>query len=387
MPLPAAAAAAIKAAKTARTAVAQPAPDHRRSPAPVATAACAIPMAVIVIAIGGTRDPAQATGAAASAAALAEIPPEALAAYQDAGAAWGVDWAILAAVGFEECRHGTYQAPGCNPPDTINSAGARGWMQFIGSTWRQGLGQYDLEPRTSPPAADGQGYATDGDQDGDADPWSWPDAAHSAARYLAALGVNEDPAAALLGYNHDRGYVDRVLADRGPLPGARRRHQPAFSGTAGNVPLVTVEGITVHAQIGPQVAAMVQAARADGLTLTGGGYRDPAEQIALRRAHCGTSDYAIYQMPSSQCSPPTARPGTSNHELGLAIDLELQRHPHPLPLPTRASCGSPPTPPATGCPTSPPSPGTGASMAPDPPPAASPPGLWGPSVSVNGETP
>jgi hypothetical protein len=26
-------------------------------------------------------------------------------------------------------------------------------------------------------------------------------------------------------------------------------------------------------------------------------------------------------MPSSQCSPPTARPGTSMHELGLAIDF------------------------------------------------------------------
>jgi hypothetical protein len=37
--------------------------------------------------------------------------------------------------------------------------------------------------------------------------------------------------------------------------------------------------------------------------------------------HCGTSDYAIYQMPSSQCSPPTARPGRSMHEQGLAIDF------------------------------------------------------------------
>ena len=319
MPLPAAAAAAIKAAKTARTAMAQ----RRRIIAiasTVATAACAIPLAVIALAIGGTRDPALATGAAASAAALAEIPPEALAAYQDAGAAWGVDWAILAGVGFEECRHGTYQAPGCNPPDSINSAGARGWMQFIGSTWRHRLGQYDLEPRTSPAAADGQGYATDGDHDGDADPWSWPDAAHSAARYLAALGVTANPRAALLGYNHDPAYVDRVLAtaDRYRAPAAGTA---GSSGTAGNVPLVTVEGITVHAQIGPQVAALVQAARGAGLVLTGGGYRDPAAQIALRRAHCGTSDYAIYRMPASQCSPPTAIPGTSKHELGLAIDL------------------------------------------------------------------
>ena len=33
------------------------------------------------------------------------------------------------------------------------------------------------------------------------------------------------------------------------------------------------------------------------------------------------SDYAIYQAPSSACSPPTARPGTSMHEKGLAIDF------------------------------------------------------------------
>jgi LAS superfamily LD-carboxypeptidase LdcB len=87
------------------------------------------------------------------------------------------------------------------------------------------------------------------------------------------------------------------------------------------VPLVTVEGITVHTQIGSQVSALVQAARSAGFALAGGGYRSPAEQIALRRSHCGTSQYAIYEMPASQCSPPTARPGSSNHERGLAIDF------------------------------------------------------------------
>ncbi|HET6951168.1 MAG TPA: M15 family metallopeptidase, partial [Acidimicrobiales bacterium] len=62
------------------------------------------------------------------------------------------------------------------------------------------------------------------------------------------------------------------------------------------------------------------AARA-GVSLCGGGWRSPESQIQLRREHCGTSDYAIYQMPSSSCSPPTARPGTSLHERGLAIDF------------------------------------------------------------------
>ena len=65
---------------------------------------------------------------------------------------------------------------------------------------------------------------------------------------------------------------------------------------------------------------MLGAADAAGISLGGGGYRDPGRQIALREQNCGSSYYAIYQMPSSQCSPPTARPGSSQHELGLAIE-------------------------------------------------------------------
>jgi hypothetical protein len=95
----------------------------------------------------------------------------------------------------------------------------------------------------------------------------------------------------------------------------------AYEGTPGNVPLVTVEGITVHREIAQQVAALIQAARADGFLLVGSGYRSPRRQIELRRAHCGSSRYAVYEMPASQCSPPTARPGHSMHEVGLAIDF------------------------------------------------------------------
>lgn len=85
--------------------------------------------------------------------------------------------------------------------------------------------------------------------------------------------------------------------------------------------LSNVRGIVVASSIAGQLSAMLAAAEADGIVLSGGGYRDPAQQIALRRAHCGTSYYAIYQMPASQCSPPTAIPGTSMHEQGLAIDF------------------------------------------------------------------
>src|ERR687892_2789676 len=79
--------------------------------------------------------------------------------------------------------------------------------------------------------------------------------------------------------------------------------------------------IPVDGSLGSSLSALLAAASSAGLNMCGGGYRDPAEQIALRRAHCGSSSYAIYQAPSSSCSPPTARPGTSMHERGLAIDF------------------------------------------------------------------
>jgi len=91
--------------------------------------------------------------------------------------------------------------------------------------------------------------------------------------------------------------------------------------TDGPVPLTEVRGMIVHSDIAAQLDAMLAAAEADGLRLTGNGYRSHAEQIELRKAHCGSSDYAIYRMPASQCSPPTARPGTSMHEQGLAVDF------------------------------------------------------------------
>ena len=71
-------------------------------------------------------------------------------------------------------------------------------------------------------------------------------------------------------------------------------------------------------------AALLTAAENDGISLSGGGYRSSAGQIQTRRNNCGTSNYAVYQMPPRQCSPPTARPGTSMHERGLAIDFTYQ---------------------------------------------------------------
>lgn len=85
--------------------------------------------------------------------------------------------------------------------------------------------------------------------------------------------------------------------------------------------LTTVNGITVASSVAARVRGLMNAAAADGINLSGYGYRDFNTQIALRRQNCGTTQYAIWEMPPDACSPPTARPGYSYHERGLAIDF------------------------------------------------------------------
>jgi len=85
--------------------------------------------------------------------------------------------------------------------------------------------------------------------------------------------------------------------------------------------LTTVNGITVALSVATRVRGLMNAAAADGINLSGYGYRDFNTQIALRRQNCGTTQYAIWEMPPDACSPPTARPGYSYHERGLAIDF------------------------------------------------------------------
>jgi peptidoglycan hydrolase CwlO-like protein len=79
--------------------------------------------------------------------------------------------------------------------------------------------------------------------------------------------------------------------------------------------------ITVAGVVARDLQELLNLANQQGVPMCGNGWRDINEQIALRRAHCGSSNYAIYEAPSSACSPPTARPGSSEHERGLAIDF------------------------------------------------------------------
>jgi hypothetical protein len=297
----------------------RPTPWYRRGPV-IALVVALSPLLffglfMLAFAAGGGAPPPtpSATGP------IADIPGNYLQLYQQAAGAYQLDWAVLAGIGKVECDHGRLQAEGCNPPGTVNVAGARGPMQFLGSTWRSSEDRFALD--VSGPATvagqESQGYATDGDGDGLADPWSAADAIHAAARYLSRSGAPADYNAAVWAYNHSDAYRAEVMrwADSYRLAAAATAGEEVV---AGAVPLATVRGITVHSSIAGQLESLLATAQADGLTLTGSGYRSTQRQIELRQVN-GCPD--IYESPASACATPTARPGTSMHEVGLAVDF------------------------------------------------------------------
>ena len=88
------------------------------------------------------------------------IPLFLLPIYKAAAVQYGVPWQILAAINEIETDYGTDQS--------VSSAGAVGWMQFMPATWLQ--------------------YGVDALNAGYADPYNPVDAIFAAARYLRAAG-------------------------------------------------------------------------------------------------------------------------------------------------------------------------------------------------------
>lgn len=78
--------------------------------------------------------------------------------------------------------------------------------------------------------------------------------------------------------------------------------------------LSTVHGITVAASIAGNLSALIDAAKRDGIALAGSGYRSNSRQRELYAQNC----------PGGVCKVPTAVPGTSMHERGLAVDFTHQ---------------------------------------------------------------
>ncbi|GAA0447491.1 hypothetical protein Ade02nite_59950 [Paractinoplanes deccanensis] len=90
--------------------------------------------------------------------------------------------------------------------------------------------------------------------------------------------------------------------------------RPAFT----TADTTVVYGTTVHKNVAYAYKRMVDDAKKAGIALSGGGFRTKQRQIELRKIN-GCPD--VYTAPSSSCRVPTAIPGRSLHEIGLAIDI------------------------------------------------------------------
>jgi Transglycosylase SLT domain len=141
--------------------------------------------------LGGSA-PMEAGGSTFGVSALAQrdVPPAYLSLYEQAARRYGLDWAVLAAIGKVECDHGRDPDPSCAREGAVNGAGAGGPMQFLASTWHA--------------------YGVDVDGDGVADRWAPADAIFSAASYLRATGAPSNYRGAIFAYNHAAWYVIEV---------------------------------------------------------------------------------------------------------------------------------------------------------------------------------
>jgi hypothetical protein len=279
------------------------APAGRRSFRPLLLGgACLALFGVIVV--GGVAGGRMA-GGSASAIALADIPLDYMQAYQNAAARYGLDWAVLAAIGKVECDHGRSHLAGCNPPGTVNEVGATGPMQFLGPTWRHGTPLKTVPSVGRPTSSAAQGYADDGDGDGMADVWNTADAASGAARLLRANGAPTNYRRAVFAYNHADWYVREVFEIAGRYRDAASVPGPAAGGS------------------GPSVAAVLGNPR---IQLTGtqrvdlaSGLIDP--RVTALLAWLGRSHLLVVTALRSDHSLYTREGTLSNHAFGRAVDI------------------------------------------------------------------
>lgn len=122
------------------------------------------------------------------------------------------------------------------------------------------------------------------------------------------------------------------LGDDAPAPAPYRGcdHLPPVLPFAETV---AVGGFRVAPCLADSLRALVDAASAEGIVLRGWGWRSTLTQIRLRRQYCplpaaGSDRYWLHLslMESTECSPPVAKPRTSMHESGRAVDFTCGAH-------------------------------------------------------------
>lgn len=94
----------------------------------------------------------------------------------------------------------------------------------------------------------------------------------------------------------------------------------------------SVNNIKIHPCLFGSLEALIDAAAADRISLWGSGWRSSLRQVTLRISNCNlpprrAANYHIELSlaPSDICNPPTAPPGRSRHEAGLAVDFSCGR--------------------------------------------------------------
>jgi hypothetical protein len=162
-------------------------------PAPRSKLLLALPLAALALMVGGLLALSVVFGAAATSSCGEEavgelngkVPRRLVPIYQEAAAKYKLGErgpSILASI--NEVETGFGQA------NTVSSAGAEGWMQFMPETWAA--------------------YGVDANGDGRKDPYDPEDAIFAAANYLSASGAPRDWHGAIFAYNHAESYVEKV---------------------------------------------------------------------------------------------------------------------------------------------------------------------------------
>ncbi|MFA6514720.1 MAG: D-alanyl-D-alanine carboxypeptidase family protein [Candidatus Paceibacterota bacterium] len=112
-----------------------------------------------------------------------------------------------------------------------------------------------------------------------------------------------------------------ILSDiNTPIPSGSSNSFPFCKGGVRKTAVKTTAGyMTFCSAYSSKLQEMISSAyhATPSIALGGGAFRDPATQIAARRRNCAD----VYNTPSEKCVPPTAKPGTSAHENGLAVDF------------------------------------------------------------------
>lgn len=105
-----------------------------------------------------------------------------------------------------------------------------------------------------------------------------------------------------------------VSGGMGSCEGVEVTHPNA--GTENDIPIQIVPGTRIDIFQGycKNAQELIEAAKAVGIVLDGGGFRTYQEQVDLYNKNCS----------SGSCNPATAKPGSSKHESGLAIDFSYQ---------------------------------------------------------------